>query len=83
MAVTLVVHQGWAKQVDEADDRMKVALDEIEQTVGGWGSPHPAFMQEFFSEFGIEKLKVRCAPHLAAQGLSRLEAGNVKPRVPA
>ena len=46
-------------QAEEADDRMKVALDEIEQTIGGWGSPHPAFMQEFFSEYGVEKLKAR------------------------
>ena len=43
-------------QADEADDRMKVALDEIEQTIGG-ASHHPAFMQEFFSEYGVEKLK--------------------------
>jgi hypothetical protein len=44
-------------QAEEADDRMKVALDEIEQRIGGWGSHHPAVMQEFFSEYGVEKLK--------------------------
>ena len=47
-------------QEAEADDRMKIALDEIEFHIMQSGSPHPALMQEFFSEYGVEKLKV-CA----------------------
>ena len=47
-----------AVQEAEADDRMKTALDEIEAHLHRSGSPHPAIMQEFFSEYGVEKLKV-------------------------
>ena len=40
---------------------MKTALDEIEAHLHRSGSPHPAIMQEFFSEYGVEKLKAGAA----------------------
>jgi len=55
-----------AAQEAEADDRMKIALDEIEAHLHQSGNTHPALMQEFFSEYGVEKLKVGAAGSLGS-----------------
>ena len=61
----MILKQWPVAQEAEADDRMKSALNEIEMQLRQTGSPHPAIMQEFFSEYGVEKLKV-CTAHIHA-----------------